>query len=117
MCIRDRKETVLLLKKVWKEFSVNGPTKEEVENAKSYLKGSYGLQFTNSRSIAGLLVALQRHKLGVDYLTERSKLIEDVTLSDLKRVAKQLFNDEKLMFAIIGTPENIKSSISIPALD
>ncbi|GIR54157.1 MAG: hypothetical protein CM15mP62_16280 [Rhodospirillaceae bacterium] len=49
------KETVLLLKKVWKEFSVNGPTKEEVENAKSYLKGSYGLQFTNSRSIAGLL--------------------------------------------------------------
>ena len=111
------KQTVLLIKKVWKEFSVNGPTKEEVENAKSYLKGSYGLQFTNSRSIAGLLVALQRHKLGVDYLTERSKLIEDVTLSDLKRVAKQLFNDDKLMFAIIGTPENMKSSISIPALD
>ena len=108
------KESMQLLRKIWKEFSIHGPTKEEVANAKSYLKGSYGLQFTNSRSIAGLLVALQRYGLGVEYLSNRSKLIDKVTEKQLKRVAKRLFREEQLMFAIIGKPEGVQPTMPTP---
>lgn len=108
------KESIQLLRKIWKEFSIHGPTKEEVANAKSYLKGSYGLQFTNSRSIAGLLVALQRYGLGVEYLSNRSKLIDKVTEHQLKRVAKRLFREEQLMFAIIGKPEGVQPTMPTP---
>ena len=69
-------------------IAANGPTAEELDNAKRYLTGSYALRFSSSAKIADILLWLQIEDLGIDYIDKRNALIEAVTLDDIKRVAK-----------------------------
>jgi zinc protease len=88
-----------------------------MRNAKDYINGSFALRFTNSKSIAGVLNAVQRFDLGVDYLKSRSELINSVTLRELKRVAKRLFEANALTFAIVGQPKNVISTMRAPVIE
>ena len=78
-----------------------GPTEDELAKAKSYLKGSYALNFDTSSKIAGQLVAIQLDDLGIDYINKRVGLIDAVTLADVKRVAKRLL-DGGLLVTVVG---------------
>jgi zinc protease len=110
-------ESIRLIKDIWQKFGDDGPTLEEMRNAKDYINGSFALRFTNSKSIAGVLNAVQRFDLGVDYLKSRSELINSVTLSELKRVAKRLFEANALTFAIVGQPKNVISTMRAPVIE
>jgi zinc protease len=81
-----------------------GPTAEELTNAKSYLTGAYALRFESSSSIASQLLAIQIEDLGIDYVNRRNKLVEAVTLEDIKRVAKRLIEADRLITTIVGKP-------------
>ena len=110
-------ESIRLIKDIWQKFGDDGPTSEEMRNAKDYINGSFALRFTNSKSIAGVLNAVQRFDLGVDYLKSRSELINSVTLRELKRVAKRLFEANALTFAIVGQPKNVISTMRAPVIE
>ena len=45
----------------------------------------------------------QRVGLSPDYITKRNDLIEAVTLEDVKRVAKRLFNPAKMTIVVGGS--------------
>jgi zinc protease len=85
-------ETVELIEQEIKRLAEQGPTAEELEKSKSFLKGSYALNFDTSTKIAAQLVQLQLDDLGIDYWERRNSLIDKVTLDDVKRVAKRLLN-------------------------
>jgi len=87
----------------------HGPTAEELENGKSYLTGAYALRFESSSSIASQLLWIQIEDLGIDYVNRRNKLIEAVTLEDISRVAKRLFEADRLITTIVGKPVAAKS--------
>jgi zinc protease len=87
-----------------KRLADQGPTAEELENAKSYLTGAYALRFESSSSIANQLLWIQIEELGIDYVNKRNKLIEAVTLDDIKRVAKRLIEADRLITTIVGKP-------------
>lgn len=82
-----------------------GPTAEELKNAKQYLTGSYPLRFDTSSKIAGQMLWIQIEDLGIDYIEKRNGLIEAVTLDDVKRVAKRLLKSDGLIVTIVGKPE------------
>jgi zinc protease len=84
-----------------RRFAADGPTQRELDEAKSYLKGSQMLALDTSAKIAGALVQYQLDKLGIDYIDRRNSLIDAVTLDDAKRVAKKLWSDG-LLFAVVG---------------
>jgi zinc protease len=84
-------ESIRLIRDIWRRFGEEGPTIEEIQNAKDYINGSFSLRFTNSKTIVGVLNALQRFDLGKNYIEERPNLIAKVTPEDLKRVAKRIF--------------------------
>ena len=116
--VNDRvAESIQLVKDIWQKFGDHGPTLEEMRNAKDYINGSFALRFTNSKSIAGVLNAVQRFDLGVDYLKKRSELINNVTLKELKRVANRLFEANALTFVIVGKPKNVISTMPAPAIE
>lgn len=98
------KETIDVIRDVWKEFAENGPTQAELDDAKTYLTGAFPLRFTSSDTIANMLVAMQDDNLGIDYIDKRNSYIESVTLKDAKRVAKSMYQPEKLSFVIAGRP-------------
>jgi zinc protease len=87
-----------------KRLAEQGPTAEELENAKSYLTGAYALRFESSSSIANQLLWIRIEDLGIDYVNKRNKLLEAVTLDDIKRVAKRLIEADRLITTIVGKP-------------
>jgi len=83
-----------------------GPTVEELDKAKRYLKGSYPLRFDTSTKIARQLVEIQRDDLGIDYINKRNGLIDAVTIEDAKRAAARLYGDGSLYVTRVGQPED-----------
>ena len=53
---------------------------------------------------------MQISKLGIDYIKTRPSLINAVTLDDANRVARRLYNADKLTVVIVGEPEGISST-------
>lgn len=88
-----------------KSIAENGPTQEEFDNAKSYLVGSYALRFDTGGKIASQLLGLMEEDFGPDYITNRNKMISDVSMDDVKRVAKRLLELDNLIVTIVGKPE------------
>lgn len=100
-------ETLETVRDVWKKFADEGPTQDELNDAKTYLTGAYPLRFTSSTTIAEMLVGIQEEGLGIDYIDNRNGFIDAVTLDDAKRVAAGLFQPENLSFVIAGRPQGV----------
>jgi zinc protease len=85
-----------------------GPTADELARAKSFLQGSYALNFDTSGKIVSRLLQMQIDDLGPDYADQRNKLIEAVTLEDAKRAAKRMF-EGGLLVTVAGRPNGLTS--------
>ncbi|MBV9555663.1 MAG: insulinase family protein [Pseudolabrys sp.] len=92
-----------------RRMAQDGPTPEELANAKSFLKGSYALTLDSSSKIAGQLLQIQIDNLGMDYIQRRGGLIDSVTIADAKRVAKRLFG-EGLLVTVAGRPKGVTAT-------
>jgi zinc protease len=93
-----------------KNMASVGPTQTEVDNAKSFLTGSFALRFDTNAKIANQLLWMQQEKLGIGYIEERNSLIEAVKLDDVKRVAKRLLVVDDLIVTIVGKPKGLPGS-------
>ena len=102
-------ETLSLIDDETKRMAAEGPTQEELDKAKAYLKGSYPIAFDTSSKIAGQLVQIQLDKLGIDYPEKRNAMIDAVTLADAKRVAKRLL-DTKMLTLVVGRAQGLTKS-------
>jgi len=92
-------------------MATEGPTPEELENAKSYLVGSYPLRFDTNAKIANQLLGIMQDGLGKEYVEKRNALIEAVTLDDVKRAAKRILATDNLIMTVVGQPKNLKGRI------
>ncbi len=100
-------ESIELIREEWKRMRDDGPTAQELASAKTYLTGSFALQFDSTGRIAGTIVQLQQDGLGIDFLDRRNALIDAVTLDDAKRVARRLYDPAALAFAVVGMPAKL----------
>ena len=86
-----------------------GPTADDLAAAKSYLTGSYALRFDTDLKIAAQLLGLMQEGFGPEYVENRNKLIDAVTIEDAKRVAARLLQPDNLVVTIVGKPLGMKS--------
>ena len=100
-------EALKVLKQTIRDFAGNGPTEQQLADAKANINGSFPLRLTSNRAIAGLLVALQRHNLGKDYLRQRPEFISAVTVDDVKRISARILDLDKLVVVAVGKPEGL----------
>jgi len=99
-----------LIKQEMRRLAEGGVTAEELANAKTYITGSFALNFASSGAIASLLLSVQLDKLGRDYFDRRNALIEKVTAEDVQRVAKRLLDPDAYTIVVVGKPEGVKAS-------
>ena len=85
----------------------HGVTKDELNDAKTYLIGAYPLRFSESGQIARMLVGIQLANLGLSYVRNRNGFIAAVTRNDIARVAKRLLDPERLVTVVVGQPEGL----------
>ncbi len=95
-------ESLSVIKSEFKRIADEGPSEDELKNAKSYLTGSYALRFDSNSKIASQLLGLKEEGFGTDYIENRNKLIDAVTMADAKRVAKTLFDPKNLVITTVG---------------
>lgn len=91
-----------------KRMADEGPTPEELDNAKKYLTGSFALRFDSNAKIANQLLWMLQEDMGIDYVEKRNALVEGVTLEDTKRVAKRLLKTDDLIITVVGKPKGMQ---------
>jgi zinc protease len=96
-------QTIDVVRATVNEFAENGATDKELADAKTYITGSFPLAFSSNTGIANQLNSFQRVGLPIDYIAKRNRLINAVTLNDVKRVAKRLFHANRMTVAVGGT--------------
>lgn len=100
-------ETLEIIRHEWRRMRDEGPTEQELNDAKTYLVGSYPLRMTSTGRLAGMLSAIQLEGFPIDYMANRNSYIEAVTLEDVRRVAKHLLDPDQLAIVVVGEPEGI----------
>ncbi|MFA7305547.1 MAG: pitrilysin family protein [Hyphomicrobium sp.] len=104
-------ESLDIIRKEMKKMAENGPTEADLDAAKSYLTGSYALRFDTNSKIASQLLGLMQEGFGPDYVENRNKMIDAVTMADAKRVAARLLKSDDLIVTVVGKPDGMKSEI------
>jgi zinc protease len=94
-------ETVEAINKEVRRIAEDGPTQQELDEAKSYLKGSQMLALDTSSKLAQALLQYQLDKLPIDYIEKRNAIVDAVTLDQTKAVAKRLWG-QGLLTVIVG---------------
>ena len=94
-------ETVEAINKEIRRMAEDGPTQQELDEAKSYLKGSQMLALDTSSKLASALLQYQLDKLPIDYIEKRNAIVDAVTLDDAKAAAKRLWG-QGLLTVIVG---------------
>lgn len=100
-------ETIDVVRAEWARMAAGDVDQGEVDNAKTYVSGSFPLRLTSTSAIAQILVSMQRSDLGIDYLDRRNGYISAVTLDDVKRVAAKYLDPAKLDIVVVGKPEGV----------
>jgi zinc protease len=94
-------ETVDAIDKEIRRMAESGPTQQELDEAKSYLKGSQMLALDTSSKLASALLQYQLDKLPIDYIEKRNAIVDAVTLDDAKKASQRLWG-QGLLTVIVG---------------
>jgi len=100
-------QSIELVRAEWRRMRDEGPTQSELDDAKTYLTGSFPLGLDSTGRIAAVLVQIQLDKLGIDYLDRRAGLIDAVTLDEARAAAKHVLDPDRLSFAVVGDPADL----------
>ena len=109
-------EAVDLIRAEWARMA-EGVTEDELADAKTYLTGEYALRFDGNGRIASILAGMQLIGLPVDYIETRNDRVEAVTAEDVRRVAGELLDPDRLRFVLVGRPEGIEADELPPAAE
>lgn len=105
-------QSIEVIRAEWAQMRDTGISEEQLAAARDNITGSFALRFSSTSGIAGMLVAIQRQDLGIDYIDERSKFFEAVTVDDVRRIARTVLDPEALTVVVVGKPENVEPTKS-----
>jgi zinc protease len=97
-----------------RRMAEDGPTQQELDEAKSYLKGSQMLALDTSSKLASALLQYQLDQLPIDYIEKRNAIVDAVTLDDAKKVAKRLWGQGLLTVIVGRAPQAAAQPVAAP---
>jgi zinc protease len=83
-------------------FKAEGPTDEELSDARAYLTGSLVLGLETSDGIAGTLLGIERYGLGLDYIARYPGIINGVSHDEIVDAARKYLSTERYVVAVAG---------------
>jgi len=101
---KDMNKAIDLILKEYKNLDISNT---ELKKAKDYLKGSTVLSLESSDAEASFYAAQELLTNNILTIKQKFGMIDKVTIKDIKRVSKDLFQDHNLNLAIIGPKKNI----------
>ena len=105
----EHKNLKMALKTILKEYkkiATQKVSEKELKNAKEYIKGKSVMGLEASDEVAMFFVDQEVRKKKIMTVEEIFAKIEKVTTKDILRIAKDIFQNNKLNLAIIGPHKN-----------
>ena len=90
----------------WNRIANDGVSQEELQTAKTYLKGAYPLRFDGNAKIASIFSGMMYSGLPASYVNERNNMIEDLTVQSINNLAKKIYKPNELTFVVVGPTVN-----------
>lgn len=75
---------------------------DELEDSKRYVTGSLPLQLETNDGVASLLVDLEWHELGLDYLSRYPGIMRALTAEQVQAAAQKYLNPDLYVLAVAG---------------
>jgi zinc protease len=75
---------------------------DELADSQSFLTGSMPLRLETNEGVARVLLEIERHHLGLDYLERYPNLVHAVTVQDVQDVVQKYLDPEVYALAIAG---------------
>jgi zinc protease len=108
-------ETVDAINTEVRRMAEEGPTQKELDEAKSYLKGSQMLALDTSSKLASALLQYQVDRLPIDYIEKRNSIVDAVTLDQAKKAAQRLWGQGLLTVVVGRAPQAAAQPARAPA--
>lgn len=107
----DVREAIEVIRAELARFHAEGATQAEVNDAITYLTGSFPLDLDSNAKIAGAVHGYHVDGRDIAYVNRRNDLIRAVTLADVNRVARRLYDPAAFTFVVVGEPEGLAASV------
>jgi zinc protease len=109
-------ESLKTIRAEWDRMRTGGVTADELSSAKSYLTGSFPLRLSSTDRIARMLVSIQYHNLGINYINKRANYINVVSTESIAKLARRLLDPGKLTFVVVGKPAAVTPTAPAPQI-
>lgn|SRR5574341_169012 len=77
-------------------------TDEELSDNKSFFKGQLLLSLETNEGVAGSILNIEKHQLGLDYLRQYPTMIDAITAHEIQAAAQNYLNPEAYALAVAG---------------
>lgn len=109
-------QVIDLVKAELKNFAAQPITREELENARTYLSGALPLSLTSTDAIARTLFSLQADGLPITALEDRNAKLRALGVEDVNAMAKRLLRPDLLSTVMVGSPKNVQNATPVQSL-
>lgn len=97
----------------YKKIASEPVPQAELTKAKEYIKGHFALGMEGSDDVIGYLVTQETVRREILSPAMRNRMIDRVTVSDIQRVARDIFRNKKMNLSVIGPRTQRKKLINI----
>ncbi|MBW3553247.1 MAG: insulinase family protein, partial [Gemmatimonadetes bacterium] len=94
----------------------DGPTADELDSARDYLRGVLPLTLQTTRQLASRIGELVVFDLPADYFASYRDRIAAVSAEDVRRVARDAIRPDRLAIVVAGDADQVRAPIEALAL-
>jgi len=95
-------EAIMVMQDTLQDFINNGPSEEELVDAKLNITGSFALKTDSNKKIVEYLALIGFYDLPLDYLDSFNENINQVTLQQIKQAFKNRLKLDQMIRVIVG---------------
>jgi zinc protease len=96
------KEAITVLQDILSKFIKEGPTEQEVLDAKQAITRSFPVEISNNEKITDVVSSMGFYQLPLDSLATYQKQVEAVTIPDIKSAFQRRINPEHSGLIVVG---------------
>lgn len=85
-----------------KRFIQEGVTEDELADSQANFIGRLPLSMESNGGVAGALLNIERHDLGMDFYLRYADLVNEISCEDILATARRFINPDKLAIAVAG---------------
>jgi len=107
-------EALRVVDSTLREFVANGPTEDELRDAKRNIIGSFPLRIDSNRKIHGYLALIGFYRLPLGYLEDFAGNVERVTIADIKDAFARRVDPDRIVTVVVGPASEQPTAAAAP---